>query len=124
MPCSGVGSGAGSTVLKSAVPSPGRRCGLADGGGRDDPPTLRVTTSDEDQNGRAVGKTCHRRVGLTRPDRVPDQDRYVVGHFELVDLIEVDAAPAQRPVERPTVAVDDPLSVTRAHTHDVDELAV
>jgi hypothetical protein len=37
-----------------------------------------------------------------------DQDRYVIGDIELVDLVEVDAASAERPGEGPAVAVDNP----------------
>jgi len=55
---------------------------------------------------------------------VPDQDRYVIGDTELVNLIEVDAASAERPGEGPAVAVDNALSATHAHSHDVDELGI
>jgi len=55
---------------------------------------------------------------------MPDQDRHVIGDTELVDLVEVDAASAERPGEGPAVAVDNPLSATHAHSHDVDELGV
>ena len=55
---------------------------------------------------------------------MPDQDRHVIGDTELVDLVEVDAASAERPGEGPAVAVDNALSATHAHSHDVDELGV
>jgi len=70
------------------APSAWCRCRLRDVGGRGDPPALRFTTGDEDQDGGAVGETCHGCIGLTLPDAMPDQDRHVIGDTELVDLVE------------------------------------
>jgi hypothetical protein len=42
---------------------------------------------------------------------------------ELVDLVEVDAASAERAGEGPAVALDSASSAPHAHAHDGDELA-
>src|SRR3954467_15680013 len=105
-------------VFVPPAPSARRWCRLRDVSRREDPPALRFTTGNEaPQDRRAVGQTCHRCIGLTLSDAVPDQDRRVIGDTELVDLIEVDAASAERPGEGPAVAVDNPLSATHAHSH-------